>query len=43
MGKNRLTTEKKSIANIFNDHFASTIKHLHIERNKFDSIKREIF
>ena len=37
MGKNRLITDEKSIAKIFNDYFTSIIKHLHIERKKFDS------
>ena len=37
MGKNRLITEEKSIAKIFNDYFTSIIKHLHIERKEFDS------
>ena len=37
MGKNRLITEEKSIAKIFNDYFTSIIKHLHIERKGFDS------
>ena len=35
--KNRLITDEKSIAKIFNDYFTSIIKHLHIERKKFDS------
>ena len=43
MGKNRLITDEKSVAKTFNDYFGSIIKHLHIERNKFDSKKREIF
>ena len=37
MGKKRLITDEKSLAKIFNDYFASIIKHLHIERNEFDS------
>ena len=37
MGKNRLITDEKSIAKVFNDYFASIIKHLHIEREEFDS------
>ena len=43
MGKKRLITDEKSLAKIFNDYFASIIKHLHIERNEFDSKKREMF
>ena len=35
--KNRLITNEKSIAKIFNDCFTSIIKHFHIERNKFVS------
>ena len=34
--KNRLITDEKSIANIFNDYFTSIIKYLHKERNEFD-------
>ena len=30
-------TDEKSIAKIFNDYFTSIIKHLHKERNDFDS------
>ena len=37
MGKNRLITDEKSIAKVFNDYFTSIIKHLHIERKEFDS------
>ena len=36
MGKNRLITDEKSIAKIFNGYLASVIKHLHIEMNEFD-------
>ena len=35
--KNRLITDEKSIAKVFNDYFTSIIKHLHIERKEFDS------
>ena len=35
--KNRLITDEKSIAKLFNDYFTSVIKHLHIERKEFDS------
>ena len=35
--KNRLVTDEKSIAKVFNDYFTSIIKHLHIERKEFDS------
>ena len=37
MGKNRLITDEKSIAKVFNDYFPSIIKHLYIERKEFDS------
>ena len=37
MGKNRLIKDEKSVAKIFNGHFTSVIKHLHINRNEFDS------
>ena len=33
---NRLITDEKSTANIFNDYFFSIIKHLHMERNEYD-------
>ena len=36
-GKNRSIAYEKSIAKVFNDYFTSIIKHLHIERNKFNS------
>ena len=36
MGKNRLITDEKSIAKIFNDYFISIIKHFLIKRNEFD-------
>ena len=35
--KNRLVTDEKSIAKVFNDYFTSIIKHLHIEMKEFDS------
>ena len=35
--KNRLITDEKSTAKVFNDYFTSIIKHLHIERKEFDS------
>ena len=35
--KNRLTTDEKSIAKIFNDSFTGIIKDLHIQRSEFDS------
>ena len=35
--KNRLTTDEKYAAKIFNDYFTSIIKHLHKERKEFDS------
>ena len=35
--KNRLITDEKSIAKVFNDYFTSIIKHLYIERKEFDS------
>ena len=34
MGKNRLITNEKPVANIFNDYFTSINKHLHIERDE---------
>ena len=34
--KNRLITDEKFIAKIFNDCFTSIIKYFHIERNEFD-------
>ena len=37
MGKNRLITDEKSIAKVFNDYFTSVIKRLHIERKELDS------
>ena len=37
MGKNRLITDEKFLAKVFNDYFTSIIKHLHIERKEFDS------
>ena len=36
MGKNRLITDGKLIAKIFNGYYTSIIKHLHIERSEFD-------
>ena len=42
MGKNRLITDEKSIAKVFNDYFTSIIKHLHIKRKEFVS-KNEKF
>ena len=36
MGKNRSLTDEKSVAKTSNNYFTSTIKHLRIERNKFD-------
>ena len=37
MEKNKLITEEKSIAKVFNDYFTSVIKHLHTESKEFDS------
>ena len=34
--KNRLITDEKSIAKVFNDYFTSITKHLHLKRNEFD-------
>ena len=37
--KNRLITDEKFIAKVFNDYFTSIIKHIHMERKEFDSKK----
>ena len=35
MRENRLITDEKSVAKLFNDYFTLIIKHLHVERNEF--------
>ena len=36
MGRNRVITDEKPAAKIFNDYFILIIKYLHIEGNEFD-------